>query len=118
MGTELLVKAEVASLVEKVDVGGVEQADPQHRLGSARQALDRAGRDPPAVLLERRQRVVHSRVVDDLFQGGVGEALPIRSFGARPRQVHRFGLPDQVVELSEHESCVAASQLGVDAGEH
>ena len=44
--------------------------------------------------------------------------VPVRAFGARPRQVDRFGLPEQVVELHEHEPSVAASQLGMDGGEH
>ena len=41
MGAQLLVQAEVAPLVEEVDIGRVEQADPQYRLGSGRQSLDR-----------------------------------------------------------------------------
>ena len=118
MGTELLVQAEMAPLVEQVNVERVEQADPQDRLGSPRQAIDRAGRHPPSILPERRQGFVHRRIVHDLLQRGRCEAVPVRPFRACSGQVDRVGLPDQVVELNEHEPGVATGQLAMDGGEH
>ena len=61
------------------------------------------------MLPEWCQPVVHRGISDDLFQGSLRESLPVRAFSACPRQVDRFWLADQVVELHQHQACVASS---------
>ena len=60
---------------------------------------------------------MHAWIIDYLFQSCLREALPVRTFRARPGQVDGFGLADEIVELHEHESGFAAPELAVDRSE-